>query len=146
MGCLMACVEAVRRGGRVKTNHVKRMSTFPNHCDRPGRPPKNKSTISSLSFPSSSSVSSVSLIHPSIHPSIHLPHKKQKTKKKKDRGGTKAKHTQSTIIPRILACRTSSVKLDATDAADVVFGHVPAPGGDGVPFFDCDFHCFSLDG
>lgn len=49
-------------------------------------------------------------------------------------------HTQRTVIAGVFAGWTGSIKLHATDAADVVFRHVPAPRGYGVPFFDCDFH------
>lgn len=48
--------------------------------------------------------------------------------------------TQSTVIPREFARWTSAVELDATDPTDVVVGHVPAPGCDGIPFLDSDFH------
>ena len=55
-------------------------------------------------------------------------------------------HEQSAIIAGKLARRTSAVELDATDAADVFFRHVPSPGSDAMPFLDCDFHCFLLCG
>lgn len=48
--------------------------------------------------------------------------------------------TQSTIVPGILASRTGAVELDPTDAAHLVFGHVPSPRRDGVPLLDSDFH------
>lgn len=48
--------------------------------------------------------------------------------------------TQSTVIPREFARWASAVELDATDPTDVVVGHVPAPGCDGIPLLDCDFH------
>jgi hypothetical protein len=49
-------------------------------------------------------------------------------------------HEQSTVVSRKLAGRAGPVKLDATDTADFIFGHVPAPSGDSVPFFDSDLH------
>lgn len=49
--------------------------------------------------------------------------------------------TERAVIPGIFARRTGSIELDATDATDVVFGHVPAPGGYCVPLVDGDLHC-----
>lgn len=54
--------------------------------------------------------------------------------------GEEGTHTQRTVITGVFTRGTCAVELDATDAADVVFGHVPAPGGDCVPFVYCDFH------
>ena len=51
----------------------------------------------------------------------------------------KRRHTKRTIIARVFTRWTSPIELHAADAADVVFGHVPAPGGDGVPGVDCYF-------
>lgn len=48
--------------------------------------------------------------------------------------------TQGTIVTGKLAGGTGAVELDATDAADIVVGHVPAPGSDGVPLFEGNFH------
>lgn len=48
--------------------------------------------------------------------------------------------TQGTVIPRELARWTGTVELDATDPTDVVVGHVPTPGSDGIPLFDGDLH------
>lgn len=30
--------------------------------------------------------------------------------------------------------------MDATDTADFVLWDIPVPGGDGIPFFEGDFH------
>ena len=49
-------------------------------------------------------------------------------------------HTQRAIITREFAGWTGPVELNATDPTDVVVGHVPAPGCDGVPLFDGDLH------
>jgi hypothetical protein len=49
-------------------------------------------------------------------------------------------HQQSTVITGEFARGTSAIELDATDATDLIFRHVPAPGGDRVPFLDCYFH------
>lgn len=61
-------------------------------------------------------------------------------KKGKGMGKKGGLFTQSTVVAGVFAGGAGAVELDATDAADVVFGHVPAPGGDGVPGFDGDFH------
>lgn len=52
--------------------------------------------------------------------------------------------TERTIITGKFAGRTSTVKLDSTDPTDFVIGHIPTPGGDGVPLFDGDFHSVGL--
>lgn len=49
-------------------------------------------------------------------------------------------HTQRAIITREFAGWTGPVELNATDPTDVVVGHVPAPGCDGIPLFDGDLH------
>lgn len=43
--------------------------------------------------------------------------------------------TQRAVITGNFASRTCSVELDATDAANLVLGHIPVPGGNGIPFF-----------
>ena len=48
--------------------------------------------------------------------------------------------TQGAVVTRIFACRTCPVELNATDSADFVFGHIPSPRSDAVPFFDLDLH------
>lgn len=48
--------------------------------------------------------------------------------------------TQCTVITREFARRTRAIELNTTDAADVVLGHVPPPGRDGVPLLDSDLH------
>ena len=50
------------------------------------------------------------------------------------------RRTQRAIITREFAGWTGPVELNATDPTDVVVGHVPAPGCDGVPLFDGDLH------
>lgn len=49
-------------------------------------------------------------------------------------------HTESTIIARIFARRTSSIELNATNTTDFIFRHIPPPGSDCVPLFDSDLH------
>jgi hypothetical protein len=48
--------------------------------------------------------------------------------------------TKGTFFPWISTLRTSAVVRIPTDSADVVFGHIPVPGRDGVPLFDNDAH------
>ena len=48
--------------------------------------------------------------------------------------------TESAVVAGIFAGGTRAVELHSADAADVVLGHVPSPGGHRVPFFDGDFH------
>ena len=54
-------------------------------------------------------------------------------------------HTKSAVVPRILACGTSSIKLDTTYSTNVIFRHVPSPGRYRVPFLYGDFHGESAD-
>ena len=49
-------------------------------------------------------------------------------------------HTKSAVVPRILACGTCSIKLDATYSTNVIFRHVPSPGRYRIPFLYGDFH------
>jgi hypothetical protein len=49
-------------------------------------------------------------------------------------------HTERTVIARKLAGWTSAVKLNATDATDLILRHVPAPGCNRIPFLDRDLH------
>ena len=49
-------------------------------------------------------------------------------------------HTQRTIVAGVLALRAGAVVGVAADTADIVIGHIPAPGGDGVPLLDYDPH------
>lgn len=48
--------------------------------------------------------------------------------------------TQCAIVSRKFAGWTRPVKLDSTDTADFIFRHVPFPCGNGMPFFNSDFH------
>lgn len=48
--------------------------------------------------------------------------------------------TQWTFVSRELALGAGTVIGISTDTADIVVGHVPAPGGDGVPFAYGDLH------
>ena len=48
--------------------------------------------------------------------------------------------TERTIVARVFALGTGAVVRVAADSTDVVVGHVPAPGRDGIPFFDGDLH------
>ena len=48
--------------------------------------------------------------------------------------------TQRTFIARELALGAGAVVWIPADTADVVVGHVPAPGGDRVPFSYGDLH------
>lgn len=48
--------------------------------------------------------------------------------------------TQRAVITGKFAGGTCPVELDATDPANLVLGHVPVPGGNGIPFFECDLH------
>lgn len=58
-----------------------------------------------------------------------------------DRQGEESRRrTQSAVVSGIFARRTGPVKLDATDAAHLVLGHVPSPCCHGIPLFDRDFH------
>lgn len=47
-----------------------------------------------------------------------------------------------TVVSGILARRACRVELHAADSTQVVLGHVPAPGRNGVPLLDGDFHVF----
>jgi hypothetical protein len=55
-----------------------------------------------------------------------------------------SRRTQRTLIARKLALGTSAIVRIATDTADIVVGHIPAPRGDGIPFSYRDFHCVPL--
>lgn len=48
--------------------------------------------------------------------------------------------TQRTFVAWELALGAGTVIRVAADSADVIVGHVPPPGGDGIPLLDCDFH------
>jgi hypothetical protein len=48
--------------------------------------------------------------------------------------------TQWTLVARKLALGAGTIVRVTTDTADVVVGHVPAPGGDSVPFSYGDLH------
>ena len=48
--------------------------------------------------------------------------------------------TQCAFIARVLAGWAGSVELDSTNTTDIIFWHIPAPGSNGVPFFDSDLH------
>lgn len=48
--------------------------------------------------------------------------------------------TQAAVVAGILAGWTCPVKVDLTDAADVVLGNVPSPGRDRVPLLNFHFH------
>lgn len=52
--------------------------------------------------------------------------------------------TEAAVIARILAGRARPVKVSLADAANVVFGNIPLPCSDGIPFLDGDFHCYVL--
>lgn len=34
--------------------------------------------------------------------------------------------------------------MNLADTADIVFRDIPAPGGDGIPLLNCDFHIWSM--
>lgn len=52
--------------------------------------------------------------------------------------------TQRTLVARELALRASAVVGVAADTANIVVGHVPAPGSDGIPLPNRDLHgCLS---
>jgi hypothetical protein len=53
--------------------------------------------------------------------------------------------TQRTFIAREFAFRASAIVGIPADTADIVIGHVPTPGGDGVPFSYRDLHCVALE-
>jgi hypothetical protein len=48
--------------------------------------------------------------------------------------------TQRAFFSWISTLRASAVVGISTDSTDVVFGHVPVPGRDGIPLFDKDTH------
>lgn len=52
-------------------------------------------------------------------------------------------HQQRAVVSWKFACRTCSVELDATDATNFVFRHIPPPGGDRMPFLYLDLHLLS---
>lgn len=48
--------------------------------------------------------------------------------------------TQRTLVARKLALGACAIVWIPADAADIVVGHVPTPGGNGIPFSYCDLH------
>lgn len=48
--------------------------------------------------------------------------------------------TQWAVVAGVFACGTCPIKVDLTDATNIVFGNVPSPGRDRVPLFDLDLH------
>jgi hypothetical protein len=48
--------------------------------------------------------------------------------------------TERAVIARKFAGWTGAIELNATDTADFIFGHIPVPGRDGVPFFQRNLH------
>jgi hypothetical protein len=57
--------------------------------------------------------------------------------------GSSQQLTKGAVIAREFAGRTSAVELDAADTAHLVLGHVPVPGGNGIPFLQSDLHCLN---
>lgn len=57
-----------------------------------------------------------------------------------DRRGKKLRHTQRAIVAWELAFGTGAVVWVATDAANIVVGHVPPPSRYGVPLLDRHLH------
>ena len=47
---------------------------------------------------------------------------------------------QGAVIPGKLAGRTSAIELNATYTTHLVFGHVPSPRSNSMPFLYDDFH------
>jgi len=52
---------------------------------------------------------------------------------------------QAAVISRIFARRTGAVKVHLADAADVVLGDIPTPGGHRVPSSDLNLHAGDAD-
>ena len=50
------------------------------------------------------------------------------------------RRTQRTLVAREFALGACAIVWIPADTADIVVGHVPAPGGDGVPFSNRDLH------
>lgn len=48
--------------------------------------------------------------------------------------------TKRAIVAGVFAGWACPIKVDLADATNIVFGNVPAPGRDGVPLLDLDFH------
>lgn len=55
-------------------------------------------------------------------------------------------HQKGAIISGEFAGGTSAVKLDSTDATDLIFRHVPPPCSNGVPFLYLDLHVEIVSG
>lgn len=50
------------------------------------------------------------------------------------------KPTETAVIAGVFAARTSAIKVDLADTADIVLGDIPPPGCDGVPSGNLDLH------
>lgn len=48
--------------------------------------------------------------------------------------------TESAVIAGEFASRTSAVKLNTADTADLILRDVPVPSSDGIPFLNGDLH------
>jgi hypothetical protein len=48
--------------------------------------------------------------------------------------------TESAVIAREFASRTSAIELNTTNTTNFIVGHIPPPSGDGVPGLDDDLH------
>lgn len=57
--------------------------------------------------------------------------------------GASQQLTEGAVITGEFAGRTSAVELDAADTTHLVLGHVPVPGGNGIPFLEGDLHCLN---
>lgn len=55
--------------------------------------------------------------------------------------GASQQLTEGAVIAGKFAGRTSAVELDAADTTHLILGHVPVPGGNGIPFLQSDLHC-----
>jgi hypothetical protein len=53
--------------------------------------------------------------------------------------------TQRAFIARELALGAGAVIRISADTADIVIGHIPTPGRDGIPFSYRDLHCVALE-
>lgn len=74
----------------------------------------------------------------SEHCTENFPHSLALFSHKRDKGSSR--HTKGAVIAREFAGGTGAIKLNATDTAHLILGHVPAPRGDRMPLLDGNLH------